>query len=103
MALVRRLEFQALLEELLGSTEVHFQAPKNKTMVYPCIVYTRDGNSTDFADNSPYVGTDRYQVTLIDRNPDSDIWDKIKQLPMCLFNRSYAANNLNHNVFTIFF
>lgn len=103
MGLARRLQFQAVLEEILGTEEVYFQAPVNKRMQYPCIVYTRDGDRTEFADNRPYSGTDRYQVTVIDANPDNDIREKVKQLPMCLFTRSFAANNLNHDVFTIFY
>lgn len=103
MGLARRIELQAILEELLGSEEVYFQAPVNKRMEYPCIVYTRDGDETQFADNGPYFGTDRYQLTTISEDPDDEIREKVKLLPMCLFNRSFAANKLNHNVFTIFY
>lgn len=72
-------------------------------MQYPCIVYARDDAITDFADNKPYTYTKRYQVTVIDRNPDSDIPDKVAQLPMCLLNRYFAADNLNHDVFNLYF
>lgn len=98
-----RLELQALLEVLLGSTNVYFQPPNNKEMLYPCIVYHRDTASTQFAANLPYRYDHRYQVTVIDRNPDSAIPDKVARLPMCIHNRFFTADNLNHDVFILYF
>jgi hypothetical protein len=72
-------------------------------MQYPAIVYERDRASTDFADDNPYRITKRYQVTVIDRNPDSVIPDKVAALPMCVLNRHYVASNLNHDVFNLYF
>lgn len=99
----QRLELQELLEQTLGSDKVYFQPPANVKLQYPCIVYQRDPAKTEFADNKPYRYTKRYQVTVIDRNPDSLIPDRVAFLPMCTFDRFYAADNLNHDVFTIFF
>ena len=103
MANDRRLLLQELLEFTLGSQNVYFQPPPNVQMVYPCIVYNRDYGSTEFAGNVPYRHTKRYQVTVIDRNPDSDIADKVAMLPMCLRTRFFAKDNLNHDVFTLYF
>lgn len=99
----QRLELQSLLEALLGSDKVYFQPPGSQTLSYPAIVYKLDDIDAVHADNAPYKLTDRYQVTVIDRNPDSPIRDKIKFLPACAFNRHYVANNLNHFVFTLYF
>lgn len=99
----RRLDLQTLLETLLGSRNVYFQPPANVQMQYPCIVYSRDNANTKFAGNKPYRHVNRYQVTVIDQDPDSAIPDKIAGLPMCSFNRFFAADNLNHDVFTLFF
>lgn len=99
----QRLELQTLLESLLGTRNVYFQPPANVQMKYPCIVYSRDASDTKFADNNPYHHTKRYQVTVIDQNPDSIIPDKIANLPMCTHNRFFTADNLNHVVFTLFF
>lgn len=98
-----RLNLQSLLEDLLGTRNVYFQPPNNVQMQYPCIVYTRDNADTKFAGNLPYRYTKRYQVTIIDRDPDSPIHDKVAALPMCIFDRSFAANNLNHDVFSLYF
>jgi len=98
-----RLQLQSLLESLLGSSNVYFQPPASMQMKYPCIVYSRDNADTKFANNNPYRYTKRYQVTVIDRDPDSGTPDKIAVLPMCTFNRFFTADNLNHDVFTLFF
>lgn len=98
-----RLELQALLETILGTRDVYFQPPANVQMQYPCIVYNRDAAETQFAGNLPYRYTKRYQVTVIDRDPDSGLPDKIAALPMCIFDRFFTADNLNHDVYTLFF
>lgn len=99
----QRLDLQTLLEGLLGSRFVYFQPPANVQMQYPCIVYEKDDIDTRFADNKPYRFSKRYQVTVIDRNPDSDIPDKVAALPMTAFSRWFAADNLNHDVFNVYF
>ena len=99
----QRLDFQSLLEDILGVGNVYFQPPANVQMQYPCIVYKRDNIDTQFAGNNPYRHTKKYQVTIIDRNPDSLIPDKVADLPMCTHNRFFTADNLNHDVFNIYF
>ena len=96
-----RLSLQSLLETLTDN--VYFQPPANITMQYPCIVYDRDGSSVQHADDRPYRRTKRYQVTVIDRNPDSDLPDKVEELPTSRFDRFFAAGDLNHYVFNLFF
>ena len=100
----RRLDLQSLLEDLVGAgVKVYFQPPATLKMAYPCVVYHRDNANTEFADNNPYRLTQRYQVTVIDGDPDSDILKKIWSLPQCLFNRHFAADNLNHDVYVLYF
>lgn len=101
--MAQRLELQALLVDLLGSDNVYFQPPPSLQMSYPCIVYTRDFSLTQFADDKPYLIEKRYQVTVIDRNPDSVIPGKVAKLPKCTFDRFFTADNLNHDVFRLFF
>ncbi len=47
--------------------------------------------------------TKRYQVTVIDRNPDTELPDKVVELPMSEFSRAFMADNLNHYVINLFF
>lgn len=97
-----RLQLQALLEVLLGSENVYFQPPSNVDMLFPAIVYQRDNVRTEYADNNPYSNRKRYQVTVIDKNPDSDIPDKVAALPLCSFNRFYVVDKLNHDAFNLY-
>lgn len=98
-----RTSLQSILEDLLDSTNVYFQPPNNVQMEYPCIVFKRDTADTEFAGNNPYRYTKRYQVTVIARDPDSGIPDKVAGLPTCVHNRFFTANNLNHDVFVLYF
>jgi hypothetical protein len=98
-----RLDLQAILEAIVGSDNVYFQPPTGKEMSYPCIVYKRNDTKTAHADNIPYRQTLRYMVTVMDRNPDSDIPGKVAALPLCSHDRSYAASKLNHDVYILYF
>jgi hypothetical protein len=97
---VDRLQLQTLLETLCEN--VYFQPPSNVEMVFPAIVYQRDNARTEYADNNPYSNTTRYQVMVIDRNPDGPIRAKVADLPMCSYNRFYVVDKLNHDVFNLY-
>jgi hypothetical protein len=101
--MAQRLELQSLLLDILGTEHVYFQPPPTIIMEYPCIVYQRDYVQINYADDYPYKHRKRYLITIIDRNPDSDIPDKVAQLQMCVFDRFYTADNLNHDVYKLFF
>jgi hypothetical protein len=72
-------------------------------MQYPCFVYQRDSARTDFAGNKPYRYTQRYQLTLISRDPADETLAKVVALPLCTYNRFFVADNLNHDVFELYF
>ena len=97
----RRLQLHDKLLEI--TSNVYYQPPANVQMSYPCIVYKRDAADTQFAGNKPYSYTQRYMVTVISQDPDTEILDHVAQQPMCLFNRNYAANGLHHDVFNLYF
>lgn len=101
--MAQRLELQGILASLLGSNNVYFQPPPTVKMQYPCIIYNRDRINIEYADNKSYKNKRRYQVTVIDQDPDSIIHEKIGALPMCAYDRFYTADNLNHDVYNLFF
>lgn len=96
-----RVKLQELLETI--TPKVYFQPPENVKLVYPCIIYSRDALNTRFADNIPYRHKKRYQVTVIDRDPDSPLPDVVANLLSCTFDRFYTADNLNHDVYTLYY
>lgn len=94
-----RLELQTVLEAI--TPNVYFQPPTR--MSYPCILFKRDGDDTKRADNVAYHHKWRYEVTVIDKSPDSPLVDAVRELPLCTFARHFTAENLNHDVFNLFF
>lgn len=98
-----RLDLQTLLENLLGSRNVYYQPPATTSMRYPAIVYSRKNIENIHANNSIYEQHIAYDLTVIDKNPDSEHVMKVSRLPMCQFDRHYVSDNLNHDVFTIYF
>ena len=72
-------------------------------MVYDCIVYERSQITVFHADNSPYQMRDRYQVTAIYKNPDSELPRRLAMLPLCTHDRHFTSDNLHHDVFTLYY
>ena len=99
----RRAELGKIFREILGTGNVYFQPPSNTQMRYPAIRYERSEMAVKHADNGPYNRRIRYMVTVIDSNPDSEIVNRVSMLPYCYFDRHYAQDNLNHDVFEIYF
>lgn len=99
----QRIQLHKRFEELLGSENVYFQPPPSVQMEYDCIVYERSRIDSDFANNQPYALRDRYQVTLIYGDPDSELPKKLAQFPMCSFETHFTADNMNHDVFNLYF
>ena len=98
-----RLKLQTLFENLLGSRNVYFQPPASLNMKYPAIVYSLNDFENFHANNTVYAQTACYMVTVIDKDPDSDYVKKVSKLPMCIYDRHYVSDNLNHDVFTLYF
>lgn len=100
--MAQRQKLQDLLKTL-GTSNVYFQAPSGDRMQYPAIVYAIDDEDSKHADNQPYHRTKKYQVTIIDRSPDSEISDKVGNLSMSSFKRFFVKDGLNHFIYDLFF
>jgi hypothetical protein len=98
-------QLQSYLVDILGVAvkNVYIKPPANMQMEYPCVLISRAKGETAFADNNPYRHQKRYLLTAIAMDPDSGLYDKLAALPRCVHDRSFPADNLNHDVFTIFF
>lgn len=82
---------------------VYFQPPDNITMTYPAIVYERGTASTKHAGNKPYNVTDSYEITIIDRDPDSGIRTKVAFMESARHIRFFKFDGLNHDVYSLFY
>ena len=103
MAQPRRYELQAAFKNILGSSNVYFQPPETLKMSYPCIVYELSKYHDRNADNKLYGHHSQYQVTLIDRNPDSPYKDSLHEFPLTSLSSTFTADGLNHFVFTTYY
>lgn len=105
----KRLELHEILCEIINITEpngdrhVYFQPPESIKMKYPAIRYKRSRLEKRHANNYAYHTFKQYEIILIDSNPDSVYFDKIAALPKCRHDRHYVADNLNHDVFTLYY
>lgn len=98
-----RLDLQDMLENILGSRNVYYQPPSSVQMAYPAIVYSRSEIDNSHADNSVYKQSNVYEIIVIDEDPDSDVVVEISKLPRCRYDRHYVSDNLNHDVFTLYY
>ena len=88
----------------LLAPNVYYQPPTGTKIKYPCIIYERSSVLSTFADNRKYLNTMSYTITVIDKDPDSDIPNKVNDtFTMCEWQRHYVSDNLNHDVFFIYF
>lgn len=98
-----RLELHSILVAALGSDNVYFQPPESVRMSYPCIVYNRSNVDDLRANNSVYRTMTRYTVTVMDKDPDSDIYEKLLMLKYSKYDNSFRKDNLNHDILTIYY
>ena len=99
----RRLKLHEVLCTALGSRNVYFQPPASVVMQYPAIRYNLYDVDNVYANNNVYLQHVAYQITVIDRDPDSEVVQRVSKIPGIRFNRYYAADNLNHTVFVIYY
>lgn len=99
----RRLQLHEVLCTALGSRNVYYQPPESVRMNYPAIVYSLYDIDNVHADNVVYKQQNGYQITVIDRDPDSVIKDRVSRIPGIRFNRPYTADNLNHWAFVLYY
>ena len=98
-----RLDLQGLLEELLESRNVYYQSPESVKMQYPAIRYSKKKIESVHANDSKYLMRDCYELIVISRTPDHPVIKKLLALPYCSYDRQYIADNLYHDVLTIYY
>lgn len=101
MPWANRLELHHKLVELLGSSNVYYQPPETVKLRYPCVLYSIGRKPLNRANNKTYTTYTQYEVTLIYKDPDSDLPDKLlNNLEGVAFDRIWKVDNLYHMSFT---
>ena len=98
-----RIDLHKILCKTLGSNHVYYQPPENVKMEYPAIVYSREDIRGDYADNRIYNKRHFYELLVIDYDPDSNSVERVASLPSSRFLRHYVSDNLNHDVFLLYY
>ena len=97
MADTPREKLQRKLEEF--APNVYFQPPSNVNLQYPCIVYNKEAMEGNHANNNFYTLRQPYQVTVIDRDPESKIATEIlRSIRPSNSVREFTQDNLHHSV-----
>lgn len=98
-----RLDLHSKLEELLGNKNVYYQPPESVKMNYPAIRYSKSKPRGKYANNAVYSKMNCYELIVINKTPDHPVISKLEDLPYCSWDRWYVADNLNHDVLTIYY
>ena len=98
-----RLELHSVLQELLGSSNVYYQPPESIKMQYDAIRYSKKTIDSKYANDRKYSMIDCYEIIVISRLPDNPVIKKLLSLPYCSYDRHYVADNLHHDVITIYY
>lgn len=99
----QRQKLHNLIKKQFDSNpHVYYQPPASVKLAYPCVVYILDDMPPIYANNLPYHWDHCYTLTVIDRDPDSKLRERIAALPTCRFARAMCVDNLHHFIFKIF-
>lgn len=99
----RRLELHQILKSTSQLDRVYYQPHENVKLVYPCLIYSLDGVKTEFGDDHGYIGTKQYQLTIITRDPETPVLDRLLTLPMCTFSTSFVKDQLYHYILRVYY
>lgn len=110
MTKARRVLLQTELEAYIAhdtrvsnpAEHVSFQPDEQSRIKYPHIVYSRSPALKTHADNISYLLRDRYELTYIDRKPDSPVFDELEKRPNCSHTASFVEDGLHHSVFDLY-
>ena len=95
-------EIGDLLESVLGSNRVYFQAPPNTGMKYPCMVYKFVTPNVRKADNIPYLVTGRWEVHHMYKSPDKELVTRMLfASPFVTHDRRIVADGIYNDYYTI--
>lgn len=88
-----------------GRGKVYFEPDTNVKLVYPCLIYSISNEEFSYTSNKIYTSIDQYDVTIIDKNPDSTIPKDLVDFGFSRlrFDRSYVYENLHHTVYKLYF
>lgn len=98
-----REKLHEILCELLESRNVYYDPPATVKMQYDAIRYSKKKPDVRFANDKRYKNLNCYEIIVIARKPDHPVIEKILDLPYSSYDRHYPADNLHHDVITLYY
>lgn len=98
------IELQAEYAALEGVKNAYYQDPGDSSMHPPYVMIDESApNDVKHADNVIFSKMKGYQITLVLRDPVSEIPDLVEALPYTRFDRKFRTNGLHHYTYIRFF
>ena len=100
-----RLDLQNDLVDILGSNHVYFQPPEDCKIKYPCFIYERNNVNVKHADDVKYIKAMQYELMYISKDPDTNAFIEkvLDSFKYCSHTRHFVSDNLNHEVFDLYY
>lgn len=94
-----------ILARVIGDEDkVHFQPPESVKLTFPCILFKFEGFKEFFANDGRHMLREKYTATHIYREPEADLKEEVlSAFLFASFDRPYIADNLYHDVYTIYY
>ena len=101
-----RLKLHTILTDIMkkysSDARVFFKPDSNVKLKYPCIIYTREGDRSQHADNIRYINHTSYRITVIDMDSDSEVVnDILNTLQSSRRSNEFVSDGLYHYIITI--
>lgn len=98
----RETQLHPKLQEICQN--VYYEPPASVSLLYPAIIYSRNNDESRYAGDQTYIARVQYAITIIDPDPTKSYIEEMKRVfPYVNYDRHYTRDNLNHNVFTLYF
>lgn len=97
----KRIDFHNKLVAACGRS--YYQPIQNTKLEYPCIVYEELPETVLYANDKRFETIPQVQITVIDRDPDSEITDKlVERFPESRMVNKTVVDNLYHTIYELY-
>lgn len=103
----RRIKFQKVLDAYVTKgliNKAYYSPPENIKMEYPCIVYKKELNPLDTANDGRYFNYNKYQLMIMDRRLDNPIIDDIlDKFNTSMYVNEYWTDGIHHTIIELYY